>query len=273
MAELENLMPRVRNQSQCGKGRDRRESAYYHAGERLRLCAQLPIAEEKPAHDPIEQIHARWGLQREDLTQCLPLPSPWPHRGAERVLDKQDESVIEVSEVPAMLGPFLDGISPPPGLPPPCGLPSHGSLLHDAGRCKPCMWFWKPKGCENGQDCGHCHLCPYNETTIRKRRKRAQARRAEFGRDISQGPWAHQLLKSQFSQDNVVPHPSQSSPDYDVLTQCDSDLESLSSFGIHSTKSRNHSPVSPRSPRMGTAWQSASPPSRNRPPGLFFHDH
>merc|ERR1712051_671184 len=68
----------------------------------------------------------------------------------------------------------VNGVRPPPGLPPPCGLPSHGSLLHGTGKCKPCTWFWKAEGCGNGRDCGHCHLCPENEIATRRRRRRAK---------------------------------------------------------------------------------------------------
>jgi len=85
---------------------------------------------------------------------------------------------------------------PPPGLPPPqqalqphqpspgaptpyndmcapCGesLPSIGSALHAAGMCKPCGWFWKASGCENAQECQHCHLCPPGEKKARKKGK------------------------------------------------------------------------------------------------------
>ncbi|CAJ1374561.1 unnamed protein product [Effrenium voratum] len=48
-------------------------------------------------------------------------------------------------------------------------VPSEGSKLHGSGLCRPCAWFWKPKGCENGKDCRHCHLCPQEE--IKNRRK------------------------------------------------------------------------------------------------------
>eukprot|EP00439_Symbiodinium_sp_Y106_P027710 s4090_g3.t1 len=47
--------------------------------------------------------------------------------------------------------------------------PSEGSRLHGTGLCRPCAWFWKPKGCENGEECRHCHLCPQDE--IKNRRK------------------------------------------------------------------------------------------------------
>lgn len=39
--------------------------------------------------------------------------------------------------------------------------------------CKPCAWFHKPKSCENGKECRHCHLCPERE--IQNRRKAKQA--------------------------------------------------------------------------------------------------
>lgn len=62
----------------------------------------------------------------------------------------------------------------PPGLPPPAGMPSHGSLMHATGRCKPCAWFFKPAGCANQSDCKHCHLCPEGEIKARKRTKHGQ---------------------------------------------------------------------------------------------------
>eukprot|EP00927_Polykrikos_kofoidii_P073811 TRINITY_DN69830_c0_g1_i1.p1 TRINITY_DN69830_c0_g1~~TRINITY_DN69830_c0_g1_i1.p1 ORF type:complete len:572 (-),score=87.00 TRINITY_DN69830_c0_g1_i1:359-2074(-) len=51
----------------------------------------------------------------------------------------------------------------------PSTLPSVGSRYHDTGECRPCAWFFKPQGCENGKDCRHCHLCPSGEIKSRKR--------------------------------------------------------------------------------------------------------
>lgn len=48
---------------------------------------------------------------------------------------------------------------------------SFGSALHGEGKCKPCAWFWKPQGCQNGQNCAHCHLCPKDELKERKKEK------------------------------------------------------------------------------------------------------
>jgi hypothetical protein len=72
--------------------------------------------------------------------------------------------------------------------PPPCSsmlqdnpliddeLPSSGSALHAAGKCKPCAWFWKPGSCSNGRECCHCHLCPEGELKGRRRRKESAMR-------------------------------------------------------------------------------------------------
>ena len=57
--------------------------------------------------------------------------------------------------------------------------PSEGSKLHGSGYCRPCAWFWKPKGCENGSECRHCHLCPQEE--IKNRRKAKQMMQSDQG--------------------------------------------------------------------------------------------
>lgn len=56
------------------------------------------------------------------------------------------------------------------------GLPSTGSSLHLLGKCRPCAWFWKPQGCQNGAACAHCHLCPQGELKERKRIKETAMR-------------------------------------------------------------------------------------------------
>merc|ERR1712039_1047697 len=67
-------------------------------------------------------------------------------------------------------------IPAPPGLLPPPGTPSHGSIKHGMGECRPCSWFWKPQGCQNGAECNHCHACPIDELKTRKRAKLAMLR-------------------------------------------------------------------------------------------------
>merc|ERR1719210_161121 len=53
---------------------------------------------------------------------------------------------------------------------------SRGSAQHGTGQCRPCAWFWKPQGCGNGAECGHCHMCPEGELKARKKVKVAQLR-------------------------------------------------------------------------------------------------
>merc|ERR1712070_1264228 len=50
---------------------------------------------------------------------------------------------------------------------------SVGSAGHASGDCKPCAWFWKPEGCQNGEDCLHCHFCPAGEVNRRKKLHKA----------------------------------------------------------------------------------------------------
>jgi len=58
-------------------------------------------------------------------------------------------------------------------------LMSAGSALHELGECRPCAWYWRPQGCENGQDCRHCHLCPQGALKERRRSKMSSARQQE----------------------------------------------------------------------------------------------
>lgn len=61
----------------------------------------------------------------------------------------------------------------PPGLKPPPGVSNHGSVLHAAGQCRPCAWFWKAVGCQRGEQCDHCHLCPSGENKARRKARQA----------------------------------------------------------------------------------------------------
>lgn len=55
-------------------------------------------------------------------------------------------------------------------------LPSMGSAPHGTGRCNPCAWFYKAKGCQNDAQCTYCHLCPDGELKNRKKAKVAALR-------------------------------------------------------------------------------------------------
>jgi hypothetical protein len=56
---------------------------------------------------------------------------------------------------------------------------SRGAMFHCAGQCKPCGWFWKPQGCEYGQECCHCHLCPRGELKARRKSAKAKGKNTE----------------------------------------------------------------------------------------------
>merc|ERR1711998_466441 len=50
-------------------------------------------------------------------------------------------------------------------------VPSLGSVGHHLGNCVPCGFFWKSRGCVNGERCEYCHLCDSRE---KKRRQKAK---------------------------------------------------------------------------------------------------
>lgn len=54
---------------------------------------------------------------------------------------------------------------------------SVGSQVHGTGSCKPCAWFWRPQGCSNGEECGHCHLCSAAELKARKKAKKSASQK------------------------------------------------------------------------------------------------
>jgi len=60
------------------------------------------------------------------------------------------------------------------------GEASVGSAEHARGQCRPCAFFWKPGGCQNGKDCLHCHLCAPGELQRKKKEvQQARARREQ----------------------------------------------------------------------------------------------
>lgn len=94
-------------------------------------------------------------------------------RGSEEAIGlEQDEFSTTELKVSAARMSF------PPGLAPIVALPSRGSAEHLIGECRPCAWFYKTTGCENGQECGFCHMCPETALKERKKQKRAIGRQA-----------------------------------------------------------------------------------------------
>eukprot|EP00929_Paragymnodinium_shiwhaense_P114209 TRINITY_DN8254_c0_g1_i1.p1 TRINITY_DN8254_c0_g1~~TRINITY_DN8254_c0_g1_i1.p1 ORF type:complete len:238 (-),score=26.89 TRINITY_DN8254_c0_g1_i1:117-749(-) len=52
-------------------------------------------------------------------------------------------------------------------------LPSAGSAGHYVGDCRPCAFFWKARGCTNGERCEFCHVCDPLEKRRRRNAKKA----------------------------------------------------------------------------------------------------
>jgi len=86
-------------------------------------------------------------------------------------------------------------LPPPPGLPKPASpsteMPSEGSAAHVKGDCKPCAWFYKAQGCQNGKECRHCHLCPEGEIRSRRKVKVATLRQQDDDEDMTPSTGTH----------------------------------------------------------------------------------
>merc|ERR1712061_754026 len=54
---------------------------------------------------------------------------------------------------------------------------SAGAAQHGTGECRPCAWFWRPQGCNNGGNCRHCHMCPQGELKARRKSKTTSMRK------------------------------------------------------------------------------------------------
>mmetsp|Transcript_91920 Transcript_91920/g.259665 ORF Transcript_91920/g.259665 Transcript_91920/m.259665 type:complete len:309 (-) Transcript_91920:74-1000(-) len=80
-------------------------------------------------------------------------------------LDERESNQPNVEEGDVCEDVILNSAS---GLSPKGDVGSIGSRHHDAGRCKPCVFF-HTKGCQNGTQCPFCHRCPPFEKQRRKR--------------------------------------------------------------------------------------------------------
>ena len=55
-----------------------------------------------------------------------------------------------------------------------------GVALHLLGQCTPCVWVWKPRGCNLGPQCNFCHACPRGTIKLRRRERNARLRQAHL---------------------------------------------------------------------------------------------
>jgi len=93
-----------------------------------------------------------------------------------------DRAIVEASKtepVPALPGLLLVSsdlasvVPPPPNLP--MCMPSSGSMGHPLSCGPACKYVWKSRGCKDGSQCSHCHLCKFDgkkNDKIRRQRRR-----------------------------------------------------------------------------------------------------
>eukprot|EP00931_Biecheleriopsis_adriatica_P105736 TRINITY_DN80270_c0_g1_i1.p1 TRINITY_DN80270_c0_g1~~TRINITY_DN80270_c0_g1_i1.p1 ORF type:complete len:301 (-),score=65.52 TRINITY_DN80270_c0_g1_i1:205-1107(-) len=82
---------------------------------------------------------------------------------------------------------------------------SIGTAKHGTGECRPCAWFWKPAGCQNGKECLHCHLCPVGELKRKKKEKlRGFARDAAQTRQRMQGEPTRHIQSALTAQHQLI---------------------------------------------------------------------
>jgi hypothetical protein len=60
---------------------------------------------------------------------------------------------------------------------------------HNAGKCQPCAYYFKPDSCKWGAKCDFCHLCPDGEIKTRKKEKiRVLREQAQREKNAKQNP-------------------------------------------------------------------------------------
>lgn len=114
-------------------------------------------------------------VQQPVIMGMMPVAVPMQDMSAQNLNEKQADAGRQLFTEAMHPDSFDPDAAPPPGgildvaggMP----LPSPGSALHGTGRCQPCAWFWKPKGCQNAIKCSYCHLCPEGELKSRKKAK------------------------------------------------------------------------------------------------------
>lgn len=66
--------------------------------------------------------------------------------------------------------------------------PQH-EAKHNAGKCQPCAYYFKPDSCKWGANCDFCHLCPNGEIKARKKEKiRVLREQAQREKNTKQNP-------------------------------------------------------------------------------------
>jgi len=129
------------------------------------------------------RLPAEQGAKARQLAaQFLPNPSPdalpayiWPQSLAEELRPSVAAAPEHEPELQAKAArPLPPHVTPLERRGPETSL---GSIDHEAGDCRPCAWFWRPQGCNNGEACRHCHLCLQGEVKTRRKTKLVSLRK------------------------------------------------------------------------------------------------
>mmetsp|Transcript_23942 Transcript_23942/g.60512 ORF Transcript_23942/g.60512 Transcript_23942/m.60512 type:complete len:500 (-) Transcript_23942:155-1654(-) len=86
---------------------------------------------------------------------------------------------------------------------------SAGSFLHGTGLCRPCAWFFKPKGCQNGAECNYCHVCPEGEIKARRKNKVVALRSQKSSRESTSPKEQAQAQTNPLVGVSAAPHEEQ----------------------------------------------------------------
>lgn len=133
---------------------------------------------------------------RQLAVQYLSNPSPdalpayiWPKSFAGEMPSIAAELQPEAAPLAKAKKPLAPHVTPLERRKPELSL---GSAEHEGGECRPCAWFWRPQGCQNGEACRHCHLCLQGEVKVRRKVKlvtlRKQGRAAQREEQHEQPP-------------------------------------------------------------------------------------
>eukprot|EP00747_Dinoflagellata_sp_TGD_P166115 gnl/TRDRNA2_/TRDRNA2_188398_c0_seq1.p1 gnl/TRDRNA2_/TRDRNA2_188398_c0~~gnl/TRDRNA2_/TRDRNA2_188398_c0_seq1.p1 ORF type:complete len:404 (+),score=70.74 gnl/TRDRNA2_/TRDRNA2_188398_c0_seq1:83-1213(+) len=120
-----------------------------------------------------------------------------------------------------------------------------GSMLHSSGKCRPCAWYWRPGGCENGQECQHCHLCESGAVKQRKKEKAMMMRQRKVAAASAQyGHGYFPTTRTGWKAESVAMHLDLHLPD-DHISSC-SELYPAQGFDMKAC-SASHSQGVPHS--------------------------
>ena len=217
-------------------------------GVECRHCHLCPEGELKARRKVKADLARQESLEQEIASSPLAL-------SLAQMLEEEDDAKYQVEISPFMMGTESADAAAHV-------FPSEGSKLHGTGFCRPCAWFWKPKGCDNGMDCRHCHLCPQEE--IKNRRKAKQMMQNDPGSPMMWGgtSWTPlSAIDSMMTQTPASMFPGREFSDPTVLTPLDlgtSPMQS-SNFDAQWDPFGAPSPVSPESPKLAIDLASCLP--------------